>query len=225
MKTTILSSTLNLGCIFASIGCHGMDDPMMMSTSDQASGGTHDMATTPDAADPNAPGLVRYSYTCGTKPEKTVELPHVRFGANYKCNLTSNSFDITVTDDRVPTKFYLYIPNYHGPGTYNMIANFYIFSGIPVCVWPNLAVYDENCPLMRYQGYFSPCCSTMEDRARALTCTVVVQQHALSRVTGTFACRIQGESERVGTTEYCPPSTTAEVHGSFDYGPNDCTGM
>jgi hypothetical protein len=194
----------------------------MMTGADQTSGTPSDMMTAQtDAADPNAPGLVRYSYVCGTMPEKSVELPHVRFGATYDCRFKSDYFTITVTDDRVPVKFSLGVPGYHGPGTYTVIAYYYILAGVPVCRWSAVEVADQNCPLMG-RGDFSPCCNTPELRAKALTCTIVVQQHSLTRATGTFECRIQSAGERLGTTEYCPPLSTAQVHGSFDFGPQDC---
>lgn len=222
-KHTPLSAVL-LSSLLTINGCQGTGTPVMASADQAVSSSSDMLSPQTDAADPNTPGLVRYAYVCGNMPEKSVELPHVRFGATYNCNFTSNDFSLTVTDDRVPTKFYLSVPAYHGPGTYTIIAYDYILAGSPVCRWPSIEVSDHNCPLM-WSGAFTPCCSTMEQRANALTCTVVVQQHSLSRVTGTFDCRMQSEGDRVGVTDYCPPLSSAQVHGSFDFGPKDCVTM
>lgn len=219
MKTTFQGPMLTLSLVLGIAGCQNNSDKIF--PLDQAGTAAGDLANKTDAADPNAPGLVRYSYVCGDMPEKSVELPHVRFGATYKCDFESNFFTITVTDDRVPVSFHLGVPGYHGPGTYTLIADDYIIAGTRQCRWPSIEVADKNCKPL-WLGIFTTCCSTMEARAKALTCTVVVQQHTLTRASGTFDCRIQTEEDGPGAPDYCPPSIAAQVHGSFDFGPQDC---
>jgi len=222
-KNTRLSAVL-LGGLFTSIGCQGTGTPMMVNADQAVVNPVDMMSPQADAGDPNGPGMVRYSYVCDTMPEKTVELPHVRFGAKYSCNFTSDNFSITVTDDRVPVNFNLSVPSYHGPGSYTLIADDYLIAGHTQCRWPSIEVADKNCTTL-WGGIFTTCCTTMEARAKALTCTVVVQQHSLSRVTGTFDCHIQTEKDGPGAPDYCPSSVSAQVHGSFDFGPQDCTEM
>lgn len=213
-----MTTSLLLSCLVLCSSCQRTD-----SSVDQSPNTSGDMSGTgtPDAADPNAPGLVRYTYTCGNNPAKTISLPHERFGALYKCLFTPDVFNITVTDDRIPVQFRLGITNYHGPSTYTVIADAVSGTGFSECKWSSIEVADKNCPAL-WTNTFTPCCSTMEARAKALSCTVVVQQHSLTRVSGTFDCRIQTEKYDSQTPIYCPPTLSAHVEGSFDFGPKDC---
>lgn len=220
MKSII---TTTLTCFLTLTGCHSNDDPMMMNTtSDQSNPGSSDMASSsmPDLSDPNAPGMVRYSYICDDKPEKTVELPHVRFGADYHCIFQNSFFSINVTDGRVPVDFRLAVPGYHGPGTYSIIADVFSGTGFSECVWPSIQIQDKNCRAM--WGQMSSCCTSKEAQARALTCTVTVQQHSLTRVTGSYECLIQADSNGPNSPFACPYLGKAQVQGSFDFGPQDC---
>src|SRR5262249_30444465 len=141
--------------------------------------------TPPDAADPNAPGMVRYSYSCDDQPEKNVEVPHVRFGATYTCQFKSDYFTLNVKDDRIPLDFRLNIPNYHGPGDYQYVADKLSGSGFAYCEWPSFQVADSNCPAMR-PGQIGACCMDSAAQEKALTCTLTVTQHTLTRASGTF---------------------------------------
>lgn len=199
--------------------CH--DPPEMMPPSDLATSSVDDLMNRPDADDHNAPGMVRYSYVCGDMPEKTVELPHIRFGPTYQCTFERDFFRIAVTDERVPVTFNLVAPGYHGPGTYTDIAYQYDLAGSPVCKWSAVEVSDKNCPLL-WQSVITPCCRTQEQRAKAVTCTIVVAEHSLTRVSGTFDCLLHGEKAVEGSSNYCLPTSTAHVYGSYDFGPQDC---
>lgn len=221
MKPHTLAFVLTSTYLLTSIGCSPNNSPMM-ATSDQAQSGPVDMGSMAmtDARDPNAPGLVRYSYICDDKPEKTVELPRVQFGATYSCGITNDIFAIEVTDNRIPVDFSLNITNYHGPGTYTIIAQQFSGSGWTDCQWSDLKVLDGNCPALHKQ--ITPCCLNTDAQAKALTCTVTVQQHVLTRVSGVFACEVQAGSEGPNTPNWCPYFGKASVHGSFDFGPQDC---
>lgn len=219
MNTPRFLFSLTALSLLTTAACH--DPSGMMSPADGATTSATDMMDKRDAQDPNAPGLVRYSYVCGAMPEKTVELPHVRFGAAYNCTFESDYFHITVTDDRVPVTFNLGVPGYHGPGTYTDIAYQYNLAGSAVCRWSAVEVSDKNCPLL-WQSNITPCCSTQEQRAKAVTCTIVVAEHSLTRVSGTFDCLLHGEKPPEDTSLYCPPTGTARVYGSYDFGPKDC---
>lgn len=217
----VLSSLTTVGLLMVSIGCQGKDPSM--TTADQSSSGAGDMSNTsaPDASDPNGPGMVRYSYVCDDKSEKTVELPHVRFGATYSCRFMSDLFSISVRDDRVPVEFRLGITGYHGPGTYNVIAeresNFFFDN----CSWSSVEVYDGNCPALS-KGTISPCCRAAGAQAKAQSCTITVQQHSLTRVSGSFSCSIQADQEGPDTPYSCRSRGKAQLQGSFDFGPQDC---
>lgn len=225
MKEYSLSSGLVLNCLMALVSCQGNDGPTMMFTLDQEHDSAMDMSSPlgPDAATSNTPGLVRYSYVCDNKPEKAVALPKEQFGAHYWCDFQSDSFFINVTDNRVPIDFRLSIPylDYHGPGTYMMIADQVSGSGFSDCVWPSIRIQDANCPALA-GATISSCCRDSSARASALSCSVTITQHSMTKITGTFTCHIQAEKSGINSPFMCPSGGQADVKGSFDFGPQDC---
>lgn len=209
-----------LACLSTGSGCQENPSPLM-SPSDQAAASSGDMATMTDAGTSTALGMVRYSYICDNKPEKAVELPHIRFGATYSCLFKSDSFQIEVKDDRVPVDFRLFIPGYHGPGTYTMIADKFSGMGFTECVWPSIRIQDGNCPALA-NSTISPCCLDQGSLSQGLSCTIVVQQHSSTRVTGTFECTVAAYNDGPNSPDTCPFRGMAQVKGSFDFGPQDC---
>lgn len=225
MQPQPLLVPLSVTCLLVLAGCPANEGPTMP-TSDQGHTNEHDLGimSIPDAADPNAPGMVRYSYVCDGKPEKTVELPHQRFGATYSCNFENDYFLINVKDTRVPIDFRLSIPfaSYHGPGTYPVTADKFSGSGFAYCQWPSIRIQDGNCPALAGSS-ISACCLGSDAQKNSLSCSITVQEHSLSRVTGSFTCQVRADSEGVDSPFMCPFLSHADVMGSFDFGPKDCT--
>lgn len=94
MSLSSSSQSITLYVLTLLAGCKGDDSPMDLSNqppSDMSMSGS-------DAADPNAPGVVRYTYTCGTDPEKTIEMKRVLFGPTYWCSISKASFFLNVKD-------------------------------------------------------------------------------------------------------------------------------
>ena len=175
-----------------------------------------------DAADPNAPGVVRYTYTCGTDPEKTIEMKRVLFGPTYWCSISKASFFLNVKDDRIPTEFEIATPQgYHGPGQYNIIAQATTGTGFAWCSWQTMKIINGNCLALK-SPRVGNCCNDQAAQAKGISCTISVTQHTLQRVSGDYNCLVQTDQYTPQAPFSCPTPMAASIKGSFDFGPNDC---